>query len=153
MLAFGLASLLAACSSGSPPSLPITHMFGIGSLQATGAGKIKHVVYIVQENRSFDDLFQGYPGADTVSRGKSLTGKAIALVPISLAKEYDLDHSAQAMFGDCHGTGHLPGTKCRMDGFDKERVYGGPAGVKYPMYAYVPHDETKPYFDMAHEWV
>jgi phospholipase C len=153
LLAFGLASLLAACSSVSQPSVPMTHLFGIGNLQATGAGKIKHVVYIVQENRSFDDLFQGYPGADTVSSGKSSTGKTIALVPISLAKEYDLDHSAQAMFGDCHGTGQLPGTKCRMDGFDKERVYGGPAGIKYPMYAYVPHDETKPYFDMAHEWV
>jgi phospholipase C len=33
---------------------------------ATAGGKIKHIVYIVQEGRSFDNLFQGYPGADTV---------------------------------------------------------------------------------------
>ena len=25
--------------------------------------------------------------------------------------------------------------------------------LKYPMYAYVPHSESKPYFDMAREWV
>ncbi len=37
-------------------------------LAGTGAGKIQHIVYIVQENRSFDNLFQGYPGADTVSQ-------------------------------------------------------------------------------------
>jgi phospholipase C len=148
-----LAGALAACSSnsyGAPPSL------GAGAFSepaVTGAGKIKHVVYIVQENRSFDDMFQGYPGADTVSRGKSSTGKKIKLLPVSLKVQYDLDHSAQAMFTDCDGTGQLPGTKCRMDGFDKERFYGGPRGVKYPMYVYVPHEESKPYFDMAHEWV
>jgi phospholipase C len=153
LLSFGLASLLAACSSVSQTSLPVTHEVSLGNFQATGTGKIKHIVYVVQENRSFDDLFQGYPGADTVSRGKSTTGQMIALAPISLAKEYELDHSAHAMFDDCRGLGDLPGTKCRMDGFNKEAVYGGPAGVKYPMYAYAPHDETKPYFDMAHEWV
>ena len=38
------------------------------ALAHTGAGKITHVIYIVQENRSFDNLFQGYPGADTVSQ-------------------------------------------------------------------------------------
>lgn len=119
----------------------------------TGARKIKHVVYIVQENRSFDDMFHGYPGADTVSRGKSSTGKMIKLVPVSLAVRYDLDHSAEAMFADCDGTGKLPGTKCRMDAFDKEAIYGPPHGVKHPMYVYVPQAETKPLFDMAHEWV
>ena len=41
------------------------------SLAETGAGKITHVVYIVQENRSFDNMFQGYPGANTVSRGRT----------------------------------------------------------------------------------
>ncbi len=150
---FALALGLASCGR-SQPSLPPTDAPAVSELGApTGAGKIEHVVYIVQENRSFDDMFQGYPGADTVDRGKSSTGKLIALTPISLTKAYDLDHSAEAMFGDCHGTGRLPGTDCRMDRFDKEGVTNGPAGVKYPMYASVPHDESKPYFDMAHEWV
>jgi len=28
-----------------------------------------------------------------------------------------------------------------------------PKGVEFPEYVYVPHRESKPYFDMAHEWV
>ena len=123
------------------------------SFTATGAGKIKHVVWIVQENRSFDNLFQGYPSADTVPSGKGSKGQTIALVPVSLSRAYELDHSAQAMFGDCNGTAALPGTHCRMNGFDTEGTSGAPPNVKHPQYVYAPHDETKPYFDMAHEWV
>jgi phospholipase C len=119
-------------------------------LDQTGAGKITHIVYIVQENRSFDNLFQGYPGADTVASGKNSKGRTIALAPISLAKDYSIDHSAQAMFAACDGTGKLPGTNCRMDGFNKEFAAFGPRNSQY---AYVPHSESKPYFDMAHEWV
>ncbi len=44
------------------------------ALSRTGAGKIEHVVYIVQENRSFNNLFQGYPGAYTVASGKNSKG-------------------------------------------------------------------------------
>ncbi|MGA8098980.1 MAG: alkaline phosphatase family protein, partial [Candidatus Cybelea sp.] len=36
------------------------------------------------------------------------------------------------------------------DGFNKE---GSVFAPKNPMYVFVPHDESKPYFDMAHEWV
>jgi phospholipase C len=141
---------LSACSAGGPPSLPGTARSALGTLAQTGAGKIKHIVYIVQENRSFDNLFQGYPGADTVSSGKDSKGKTIVLTPASLATQYDIDHSAQAMFAACHGAGRLAGTKCRMDGFDKELAYGGPP---HPQYVYVPHKDSKPYFDMANEWV
>ncbi|MGB6644485.1 MAG: alkaline phosphatase family protein, partial [Candidatus Cybelea sp.] len=56
----------------------------------------------------------------------------------------------RAMFAACNGTGKLPGTKCRMDGFNKEREYQGPLNGQY---AYVPHHESKPYFEMAHEFV
>jgi phospholipase C len=38
-----------------------------------------------------------------------------------------------------------------MDGFDKETGFDGP--FKDPQYVYVPHRDSKPYFDMAHEWV
>ncbi|MGA8099074.1 MAG: alkaline phosphatase family protein, partial [Candidatus Cybelea sp.] len=144
---------LASCS-GSQGALP--YMQGgapIRALNGTGAGKITHIVYIVQENRSFDNLFQGYPGADTVSSGKVSNGQIVKLAPASLAAFYVIDHSAEAMFAACDGTGKLPGTDCRMDGFDREAVYGGPRGVKYPEYVYVPHKESRPYFDMAHEGV
>jgi phospholipase C len=120
------------------------------ALNATGAGKIKHIVYIVQENRSFDNLFQGYPGADTVSSGKNSKGETIKLKPYPLGQPYDIDHSDQAMFAACNGAGSLPGTDCRMDGFNLEQTIGGPKNAEY---VYVPHYQSKPYFDMAHEWV
>jgi len=122
-------------------------------LNSTGAGKIKHVVYIVQENRSFDNLFQGYPGADTVSEGKDSHGATIKLVPSSLGAYYVIDHSSGAMFAACNGTGKIPGTKCRMDGFNNEQTWDYPPSLKHPQYVFVPHNESKPYFDMAHEWV
>ena len=80
-------AMLAGCSQGSLPYMQSGAP--LRALDATGAGKIKHVVYIVQENRSFDNLFQGYPGADTVSSGKNSNGKTIALQPVSLATQYD----------------------------------------------------------------
>jgi phospholipase C len=136
---------------GSLPSMQ--RPSALAALDATGAGKIKHVVYIVQENRSFDDLFQGYPGADTVAKGKDSRGRTIPLSPVGLSVVYDVDHSAAAMFTACNGTGKLPGTDCRMNGFNLEVYTGSVKHVAYPMYVYVPHKETKPYFDMAHEWV
>jgi phospholipase C len=142
----------AACSS-SPgvPSLPLHGEYGVlQSLDGSGAGRIRHVVWVVQENRSFDDVFEGYPGADTVSSGQDSNGNTIALQPISLKSTYEIDHSAFAMFSACNGTGKLPGTKCRMNGFNLEHQYGGPFNGQY---AHVPRRESKPYWDMAHEWV
>jgi phospholipase C len=142
---------LAGCASGAQPPLP--YMQGTAvfrKLDATGAGKITHVIYIVQENRSFDNLFQGYPHADTVSKGMDSSGQTITLQPSPLTKVYEIDHSAYAMFAACNGTGSLPGTDCRMNGFNNEESYGGPQN---PQYVYVPHSESRPYFDMAHEWV
>jgi len=147
LLALGL---LAACA-GSPAGVPAIGQGALlTALHGTGAGKIQHVIFIVQENRSFDNLFQGYPGADTVPSGKNSKGQTITLQPVSLAHAYDIDHSARAMFAACDGTGKLPGTKCLMDAFDQEHSYFGPPN---PQYVYVPHNESKPYFDMAHEWV
>jgi phospholipase C len=146
-----VAVVLAGCSAGTQYSLPYMQSgTALRALNSTGAGKISHVVYIVQENRSFDNLFQGYPGADTVSSGKNSRGETIRLQPVSLAENYTINHDAQAMFAACDGTGKLPGTDCRMDGFNLEESFGGPA---QPQYVYVPHKDSQPYFDMAHEWV
>ncbi len=142
--------MLAVSACGAPMMPYMRSGAALQQLNATGAGKIEHVVFIIQENRSFDNLFQGYPGADTVSKGKESDGKTIALQPVPLSRQYEIDHSLDAMFEACNGTGALPGTKCRMDGFNDESAFGGPPN---PQYAYVPHRDSKPYFDMAHEWV
>jgi phospholipase C len=65
VLALGM---LAACSSapqvtgpGSPPGSSAGSTAGL-----TGIHKIRHVIIVMQENRSFDNYFGTYPGADGI---------------------------------------------------------------------------------------
>ena len=140
--------------AGCGTSLPyMQSRTALQQLDETGAGRIKHIVYVVQENRSFDNLFHGYPHANTVDYGFTTTGKKVALQPVSLKANYTIDHSIVAMIEACNGTGSLAGTQCRMNGFNKELTYNGPHRIKYPQYVYVPYSDAKPYFDMAHEGV
>jgi len=53
---------------------------------------IKHVVVIMQENRTIDNLFHDFPGADTVDSGLS-NGTVVPLKPVPLATPNGLDHS------------------------------------------------------------
>src|SRR5262249_22719298 len=51
----------------------------ISKAELVPANYIKHVVIIVQENRSFENLFAGWPGADAPLYGKIHTGAQIPL--------------------------------------------------------------------------
>jgi len=150
LLAATSCALAAGC--GGPPraALPFSQANARFGPDASGAGKIKHVVYIVQENRSFNDLFEGFPHAKTVSSAKNSYGQTVDLKPVSLKTVYEIDHSAHSMFAACDGTGKLPGTDCTNEGFNLEQLEGGPPAGQF---VYVPHAEVKPYWDMAHEWV
>jgi phospholipase C len=149
MLAFvACAAPLIACGGASSSVLPA----------GPARGVIGHVVIIVQENRSFDNLFEGAPGADTRSYGYGSHGNKITLKPVGLAAAWDLQHTFASFLLTCNGRGMYPGTDCRMNGFDRERVTcGGPGELPcpnpHPQYAYVPRNETKPYFEMAREYV
>src|SRR5580692_1893852 len=59
---------------------------------------IKHIVVIVQENRSFDNLFYGYPGANTATSGTTSSGAVVPLTPVSLAAPYDIVHADNNFF-------------------------------------------------------
>src|SRR5579864_4687359 len=149
----GIAALLGGCNAGSAPSTP-------GALRAyhlSAGARIQHDVIVVQENRSFNNLFEGYPGATTAASGKNSRGKAVKLQPVGLEATWDLGHSSTAFFAACNGTGSIPGTHCRMNGFDKEWYGCGRSGPKCPNanppYSYVPRSETKPYFSMAAQYV
>jgi len=151
--AFSLA--LASCggnASFAPPSL----LPGSATMQRSD-GKIQHVVIVVQENRSFNNLFMGFPGAKTASFGYDSYGDRIKLKPIVMETTWDLDHSSNSFFAACDGTGSIPGTNCKMDGFNLEPAGCGgsnnPCPIKHPQYAYVPYSETKPYFDIAKQYV
>ncbi|HAG58420.1 MAG TPA: phospholipase, partial [Arthrobacter bacterium] len=63
-LSLAVLLLLAAVLTGQGPSVRPAQSSGQGT--AEGISKIKHVVIITQENRSFDSYFGTYPGADGI---------------------------------------------------------------------------------------
>ncbi|MGA8575863.1 MAG: alkaline phosphatase family protein [Candidatus Cybelea sp.] len=121
-------------------------------------GKIQHVVIIIQENRSLNNLFYGFPGAKTVKYGYNTRNEQITLQPVPLEDTWDVQHDSYGFFAACNGTGSIPGTNCQMNGFNNEGYTCGGSGEPRcpndnPPYGYVPHSETKPYFAMGKQYV
>jgi phospholipase C len=166
---FGALSLaLSACSGNgtvAAPGLPLYYQPPTRMQppverirRHTASGKIQHVVIIIQENRSFNNLFYRFPGAKTAKYGYTTTNQKIALQPVGLETTWDLDHSSTSFFEACNGTGSIPGTNCKMNGFNQEWVGCGGSGEPKcpnpnPQYSYVPHYETKPYFAIGKQYV
>ena len=150
-------ALLCACHDGK--GLPPTAMLpGAGARPMVNpASKIKHVVIIVQENRSFNNLFMGFPGAKTQSYGYISSGEKIALKSWTLSTGWDLEHSSQGFYAACNGAGKIPGTDCRMNGFNNETCTPVkapcPKNNKYPEYIYADPSDVKPYWSMAQQYV
>lgn len=119
--------------------------------RATSSTPIQHVVFIIQENRSFNNLFVGYPGAKTQRYGKDSYGNTIRLRPQSLAQTWDIEHFSHAFFTACDGAGKLPGTHCKLDGWNN--LQASLSAPKDAAYAYVPRAEVKPYWDIAKQYV
>lgn len=112
---------------------------------------VNHVVIVIQENRSFDNLFHGYPGADTVDSGRAHDGTIVPLQSVSLAAKFDNSNDFEDFVASIDGG--------KMDGFDLRRVR--PRGMaqvplaaaQYPQYAYVPPNERAPLTAMAQQYV
>ncbi|HEY1883495.1 MAG TPA: alkaline phosphatase family protein [Candidatus Cybelea sp.] len=155
-----VALLLAGCRGpNAAPAIPAASLSRSPvARHAGGIDKIQHVVIVVQENRSFNNLFYGFPGAKTVTYGLDSKNQKITLKPVGLATSWDIEHSSGGYYAACNGTGKIPGTHCRMNGFDKETWTCPKTGknrcpIEYPPYSYVPHDESAPYFSMAKQYV
>ena len=58
------------------------------------SGKIQHVVIVIQENRSFNNLFYGFPGATTTTYGYNTSGQKITLQPVVLETTWDIIHDS-----------------------------------------------------------
>jgi phospholipase C len=128
----GGGSASAAQPSATSSAVPITG-------EHVGRNGIAHIVMIVQENRSFDNLFVGFPGADTASSGTSHDGRRIPLQPVSLTADMDIEHQLRDFLAAYdHG---------KMDGFDLEN--GNALGA----YSYVPRTEVQQYWDLASRYV
>ena len=96
------------------------------------AGPIQHVVVIMQENRSFDHLFNGFPGADTVQSGMN-HGVRVPLQPTPLGNGPDADHTHTGWWQQWDNG--------KMDNFANK-------GTVLP-YSYILPSETVPYWTLA----
>lgn len=94
---------------------------------------VAHVIVLIQENRSFNTLFMGYPGATTVAVDPY---KGVVLTPNSLANAACLPpHHHAAFVADYDGGA--------MDGWDASNT------LPCTAYAYAPTIETMGYWTLA----
>jgi phospholipase C len=168
--AIALAAVV-GCSSGGvvAPAVPAASIPRPATTSVVGK-YIKHVVIIVQENRSFDNFFEGYPGADYATSGQMILNVAnarpasgsspsptasppptptptvttVPLQPIPFTGR-DIEHTWHDGLRDWDNG--------KMDGFGQTPYVLGnyPAG-KY-VYSYVEHSLLAPYWSMAHQYV
>jgi phospholipase C len=144
------AAIVAGCGGGSS-SLPAAMPPSGNSEPPPAASPIRHVVIVIQENRSFNDFFATFPGTDGTMTGKAEKAPAcgfdkettIKLQERDLVLPSDLGHSYQDYVTSRDGG--------KMDGFDLVPGTTG-ADCSYP-YMYTNPSEIKPYWDMAKQYV
>ncbi len=120
-----------------------------GHTLPAGAQNIQHVIIIVEENRSTDNLFQDpklmAEGADIATYGINTKGQQIPLAPRPLADIYDLDHS--------HHSWELQYDHGKMDGANL--IHADCQNKKCPPnppFAYVQASDVEPYFQIAEDY-
>src|SRR5665213_2967604 len=112
---------------------------------------IAHVIVVIQENRTTDNLFASsvlagggpYPGAN-VTQTARVDGKDVAMKPVPFEYPADPRHSHAALLAEWDGG--------KMDGFAKDPVYtdpGFPPGPPNFALGYVPAAETTMYHLLA----
>ena len=65
---------------------------GSTTLDVLYTNQIQHIVFFVKENRSFDDYFGKFPGADGATTGVTSTGQVVPLLPDPDIEPTDLCH-------------------------------------------------------------
>jgi phospholipase C len=104
---------------------------------------------MIQENRSFDDLFATFPGADGTTTGmwKEPDGhlEKVRLHPANLVEPCDFGHGYKTFLTDYDGGA--------MDGFGNEGSGGCNRPAQTLVYQYVDPKQIAPYWDLARQYV
>ncbi len=131
-------ALTAGCSGAT--GVPGTAAPGRATNHAASSGVITHVVIVVQENRTLDNLFNGFPGADTAQTGLDHLGNVHTLVSEPLEGPGDWGHG----WPYCEAA--VDGGK--MDGFDLVK----PVGTPPTNYSYVRPSDVAVYWTLAQRY-
>jgi len=133
-------SLVAGCAGGAPHGVAAGNSGFLSPVTvASASAPIAHVVILVQENRSFDNLFATYPGADGTKTGRTPKGP-VALQEASLAASCEPEYIYRDYVRDYDGG--------KMDRFARRSTC--PAADPY---VYVNPNEIVPYWSLAHNYV
>ena len=126
---------ITACGGGAVPGI------SLNPTPPPARSPIKHIVIIVQENRTVDNLFNGFPGADTVTSGKDHLGRTVKLHQVELTNGSDPCHD--------HTCWTVTYDNGKLDGFD----LNNPLHTGHDFdYAYVDPQESAPYFAIAKKY-
>ncbi len=140
---------LAGCGAQAGISTPGGPPQRGGFAGSRGSGVIKHVILVIQENRSFNNLFATFPGANGVTQGPIKTPSGPQYVALQKA---DLNEACD--FGHSWLTYRRDWDKGRMDAFNLEGGGGkcpGKAGLA--VYQYVDPKQIAPYWSIAQQYV
>jgi phospholipase C len=107
----------------------------------------KHVVIVVQENRTFDNLFATFPGAEGATVGKTHNGGRYRLKEANLDSPISPNNGYLYWRKDCNaGRSGV----CQMNGFDTVPIGRTPGTY---VYQYVNPEQVAPYWDLAKQYV
>ena len=138
-----VAAVAAGCGEapGSRPSAPASRPAATPAEQppaTEAATRIKHVVIIYKENRSYDSLFGLYPQGDGASEGKLAGRRTLTLLPLP-DRSYDIAHEGKFVTVAMRGG--------RMDGWGLIPNAGLSRG--YPSYVAATAAQMWAYWDYA----
>ncbi len=146
LLTFPAALSVAACGGMSAsPSSPVANAPFLRQL--SGSSPIKHIVIVIQENRTFNDLFATFPGATGTTVGKKRVGnqtKSITLKEVNLAGQRNLNHGYHGWVTAYDGG--------KMDGFNEVRYPSNNKPEGATPYEYVNPSQIAPYWTMAQQY-
>jgi phospholipase C len=123
LLLLPVALTLVSCGAASTPAtIPATTPSGM----PIAGSPIQHVIVIIQENRTFDNLFNGFrygfvTPANTQSFGFDHTGNKINLVPRGLEWQFDPSHAHASLVTEYDNGA--------MNGFDLDTCDYNPLGT------------------------
>jgi phospholipase C len=142
-----LALIVAAAGCGQPAQ-PVTSLPG-SLIEPQAAARpastsIGHIVIIIQENRTPDNLFQGLKGADIKSSGLNSYGQTVQLHSVPLEAPYDVSHAHESFVTEWNNG--------NMNGFNLDSYSGHCKLPSTCTYGYVPQSESQPYLDMASQY-
>ncbi|MBV9232857.1 MAG: hypothetical protein JO030_02335 [Candidatus Eremiobacteraeota bacterium] len=129
-------------ASGRGSSAAYAPAIGRGA-KSPASQYISHVVVIIQENRSFENFFAGYPGADAPMYGYGMVAGKKVQIPLhkdTFEVEPNLPHEFENATFEWNGG--------KMDRFNKFGKKGTNAA-----YAYIDRHQLKPYWHMAGHYV